>query len=538
MPREKVAMSVKFVQFGKVMSNLLTGTQMRAVEEAAMAAGECRGLDLMETAGSSVVSEIYRYWPELCEASRPRAAILCGPGNNGGDGFVVARHLVDRGWHVELGLLGDPARLSGDAAEMHAQWAERGAVLELDSLLGRLDAAPVDLAVDALFGTGLARPLSADLASALRQVLAAAQRRVAVDILSGLDADSGRMLGGVDAGAVDLTVTFHTAKPGHVLGQGAALSPALVVADIGLDGDRDTERAGGPVAQLVEREGCRPVVRKDPAGHKFTSGHALVLTGGAGRTGAARLSARAALRMGAGLVTLGVPPAAQMEVASQITALMLARIPDADALGALLADDPRYTSICLGPGLGTDDRARALVLTALAAGRRTVLDADALSLFAENPEALLAETRGQAVVLTPHWGEFARLFPDLAEAAKAPADRGPALSKLDVVRQAADRAGCVVLLKGADTVIAAPDGTARVNAALREWACPWLATAGAGDVLSGIICGLLARGFAPLAAAATGAWLHADCARRFGPGLIAEDLPEMLPQVLRALQGD
>ncbi|MGI3166416.1 NAD(P)H-hydrate dehydratase [Pseudooceanicola sp. 200-1SW] len=520
------------------MSNLLTGSQMRAVEGAAMAAEECRGLDLMERAGRVVVDEVFRFWPELYDAERPRAAILCGPGNNGGDGFVVARHLAARGWQVDLALLGDPARLSGDAAQMHAQWAERGAVLSLPDLLARVATRAPDLAVDALFGTGLARPLSGDLAAGLAQVLGAARRRVAVDILSGLDADSGRMLGGVDCGAVDLTVTFHTAKPGHVLGQGAALSPALVVADIGLDGACDAARAGGPLARLVTAPEVRQAAWKDPAGHKYGSGHALVLSGGPGRTGAARLAARAALRVGAGLVTLGVPPSAQMEVAAQITALMLTRLPDAEALANLLADDPRYNTLCLGPALGTDARARALVLAALEARRRVVLDADALSLFEGDPETLFAATRAQAVVLTPHGGEFARLFPDLAEALRAPAETGPATSKIDVTRAAAARAGCVVLLKGPDTVIAAPDGSVRVHAALRDRACPWLGTAGAGDVLSGLICGLLARGFAPLEAAAMAAWLHAEAARAFGPGLIAEDLPEALPQVLARLAAE
>lgn len=516
------------------MSKLLTGTQMRAVEEAAMAAGEVSGTALMEAAGAAVVAQIYHVWPKLYDSDEPGALILCGPGSNGGDGFVVARRLKERGWRVSLVLFGDVARLSGDAAQNCALWQRMGEVLAPADLPGLLARGAPDLAVDALFGTGLSRPLEPEVAEALAAVLASAVRRVAVDMLSGLCADSGRMLGGVAVGRVDLTVTFHAAKPGHVLAEGGHLGGQLVVADIGLDGALDAARAGALPARLVGAEECGCVARKDPAGHKFSHGHALVLTGGPGRTGAARLAARAALRVGAGLVTLGVPPAAQQEVAMQITALMLARLPDAAALSVLL-EDRRINALCLGPGLGLDDRARALVEVALAAERPVVLDASGLSLFAGDPEALFAQTRGARVVMTPHGGEFARLFPDLAARLEEVPRQGPAWSKVDAVREAAARAGCVVLLKGADTVIAAPDGSVRVHAALRERSCPWLATAGAGDVLAGLITGLLARSMAPLDAAARGAWLHVEAARQAGPGLIAEDLPEAIPAVLRGL---
>jgi ADP-dependent NAD(P)H-hydrate dehydratase / NAD(P)H-hydrate epimerase len=259
-----------------------------------------------------------------------------------------------------------------------------------------------------------------------------------------------------------------------------------------------------------------------------------VLSGGPGRTGAARLAARAALRIGAGLVTIAVPPGAQQEVACQITAIMLTRVADAEALGVVL-EDKRYSALCLGPGLGVGERTRSLVSEALSAGRSVVLDADALTSFADDPMSLFEQVRGADVVLTPHGGEFARLFPDLAEQLKAVAETGPAVSKIDVVRTAAARAGCTVLLKGADTVIAAPDGRVRVHAACRERAAPWLATAGAGDVLAGFVTGLMARGLEPLEAASHATWLHVECARAFGPGLIAEDLPEALPGVLKAL---
>ena len=272
-------------------------------------------------------------------------------------------------------------------------------------------------------------------------------------------------------------------------------------------------------------------------GHKFDHGHAVILSGGPGRTGAARLAARGALRIGAGLVTLGVPPAAQMEVASQITSLMLARVPDADALNAVL-DDDRINALCLGPGLGLGDHAASLVDAVLGArhlstARQVVFDADALTLMAADPARLAA--LNDHAILTPHGGEFARLFPDIAKKLAAVADTGPAYSKVDATRDAAARCGAVVLFKGPDTVIAHPDGRCSVHVAAYGRAAPWLATAGAGDVLAGFITGLLARGFDPMTAAETAAWLHVECARAFGPGLIAEDLPEMLPTVLKGL---
>ena len=272
-------------------------------------------------------------------------------------------------------------------------------------------------------------------------------------------------------------------------------------------------------------------------GHKFDHGHAVILSGGPGCTGAARLAARGALRIGAGLVTLGVPPAAQMEVASQITALMLARVPDADALNAVL-DDDRINALCLGPGLGLGDHAASLIDAVLGArhlstARQVVFDADALTLMAADPARLAA--LNDHAILTPHAGEFARLFPDIADKLAAVADTGPAYSKVDATRDAAAQCGAVVLFKGPDTVIAHPDGRCSVHAAAYGRAAPWLATAGAGDVLAGFITGLLARGFDPMTAAETAAWLHVECARGFGPGLIAEDLPEMLPTVLKGL---
>lgn len=496
-------------------SSILTTRQMRAAEQDAIGAGRASGLALMRRAGAAVVEALLAEWPAL--AIQPgRAVILCGPGNNGGDGYVVARLLALRGWQVRVAALAPPA--TPDARAAASEW---GGVAEPLADLDPAAAAPGTLWLDALFGTGLVRGLAPEVAEILR-LAAQSGRLVAVDILSGICADSGRVLGAVNLPAAALTVSFHRAKLGHVLDQGGALTGTLRIADIGLkEEDPAPARLAGPLPQLLKR-----------MGHKYDYGHALVLGGGVGHGGAARLTARAALRVGAGLVTLACPPEALPENAARLDAVMLAPLADAGALRSLLRDD-RLSALALGPGLGLD-RARALVPEALAARRATVLDADALSAFAAQPAALFAALH-PGVVLTPHGGEFARLFPDLAARLAQPADAGPAFSRLDAVRLAAARAGCTVLLKGPDTVIAAPDGTACIAAAVGRDAAPWLATAGAGDVLAGILAGLLARGFAPLQAAGAGAWLHAEAARDFGPGLIAEDLPDRIPAVLRRL---
>lgn len=518
------------------MSELLSAAQMRAIENAAIDSGQATGLELMERAGQGVVDAVFAEWSALAQAPR-HAVVLCGPGNNGGDGFVVARLLRERGWRVDLFLYGDAEKLPPDAARNCARWTAMGTVRPLTSVPDLAALCP-DLVLDALFGTGLSRPLDETLAQILGQVATmrsgrGATRVVAVDMPSGLCSDSGRLLVGLDGSAlplspVDMTVTFARPRLGHRLAQGSALSGKVVVKAIGLDLDAlpgDT--------RLVREAACSPQrLGKNTTAHKYTHGHALILSGGAGRTGAARLAARGALRIGAGLVTLGVPGAAQQEVASQITALMLQRADDGDALGRVL-EDARINALCLGPGLGID-RARDLVPVALAASRSCVLDADALTAFAHAPQELFDRLH-ESCVLTPHDGEFARLFPDIAEKLSAPATTGPAWSRVDSTRAAASRAGCVVLLKGPDTVIAAPDGRCVVNSARQERAVPWLATAGAGDVLAGFITGLLARADDPLQAAQSAAWLHVECAREFGPGLIAEDIPETLPQVLRRL---
>lgn len=560
------------------MTELLTAAQMRAVEAAAIARGEVTGLELMERAGRGVVEAIFAEWPELArpgggaapmppgclgqDEGKRRAVVLCGPGNNGGDGFVVARLLKEHGWEVEVFLYGDPEKLPPDARVNYERWRGVGEVRRLGGRVPPLFQA--DVLVDALFGTGLARPL-ADLESVTAAIYEAehnvfcgprspgVDHVVAVDLPSGTCSDSGQWLANADHDefVADLTVTFGHMKLAH------ALDPwrmgKVVVVDIGL-GSAMWLRDVGPVATMASAM-VHKLAKVD--GHKYTHGHALILSGPPDRTGAARLAARGALRIGAGLVTVGAAPEAIPEHAAQLTAIMLRPIGSGFDLGEVLADK-RINALCLGPGLGLDDGARDLVAAALAwhlpdglplidasdaqvgawmreHGHRpaVVLDADALTILARDPD-LFAMLHDRCV-LTPHAGEFARLFPGIAEKLAAPASKGPAYSKVDATREAAARAGCVVLYKGPDTVIADPSGRCAINSAHYDRAAPWLATAGSGDVLAGFIAGLLARGFAPMQAAETAAWLHVEAARSFGPGLMAEDLPEELPKVFRGL---
>jgi NAD(P)H-hydrate epimerase len=353
---------------------------------------------------------------------------------------------------------------------------------------------------------------------------------VAVDIPSGISGDTGQPFSKgarphaaatdrADApGAVyvkaTLTVTFFRKKPGHLLLPGRVLCGETVVADIGIP-------AQAANSQLHENS---PALWQFPwpklEGHKYSRGHCVVVSGPAHATGAARLAARAALRAGAGLVSVASPPDAIQVHAAHLTAVMIKPFQGAAGLGGLLADK-RLNAVVLGPGLGVGRETRELVAAVLRSGAAAVLDADAITSFKDEPQTLLG-LLDDTCVLTPHEGEFERLFPGLL---------AQSASKLEAARAAAARALCVVLLKGADTVIAAPSGKAVINAN----APPSLATAGAGDVLAGLIAGLLAQGMTAFDAACAGAWLHGEAARLFGPGLIAEDLPEMLPAVLTDL---
>ena len=532
------------------MTELLTAARMRAIERAAIDSGRVSGAELMERAGRGVVEAIFGEWPEL-KAAPHKAVVLCGPGNNGGDGFVVARLLKEWGWQVEAALYGDPQTLPPDAQANYRRWLRLGSVTRLADMGGTSSVRDPDLLVDALFGAGLSRPLPDEVRRVLNIGIDEpdpmssplhGRREVAVDAPSGLCLDSGRVVGEL-CRPVDLTVTFHGRKPGHVLADGPAFCGKTVVKSIGLPESR-RNGAPGEVNRVdeVEYRGARPPdprpFSKSPTAHKFSHGHALVLSGGAGRTGAARLAARGALRIGAGLVTVASPPPAMAENAAHLTAIMLKRVEGAEALAGVL-EDRRISALCLGPGMGTGLAEAEMIRVALGASRPAharppvVLDADALTLLARNEE--LFGMLHERCVLTPHDGEFARIFPDIAGQLSAVPEKGPAFSRVDAARAAAARAGCVVVLKGPDTVIAAPDGRCAVNAAVQGRAAPWLATAGAGDVLAGFVTGFLARGVGPMQAAGAAAWLHVECARAVGPGLIAEDLPEALPGVLQRL---
>ncbi len=325
-------------------------------------------------------------------------------------------------------------------------------------------------------------------------------------------------------------MTFQRMKPGHLFSFGLLEPQSLSVVDLGI-------RQYEPIDKLLKTGGAPTDLLKQNYGHKYRHGHALVLAGGSGKGGAGRLAARAALRIGAGVVTLGCPEEAIAENASQLNAVMLERIDNADHLSNVLRDS-RINALCLGPALGASqaaaDRTRALVRVALATGRPCVLDADALSVFQSAPDELFSILH-QDAVLTPHLGEFTRLFPDLAaKLCTGNTNESEAeYSAIEAVKDAALRAGCTILLKGLVTVIANQNGEVALSAAIAQRSVPWLSTAGAGDVVAGFICGLLARGFEPLAASSAGAWIHVECARNFGPALIAEDLEAQLPAVLR-----
>jgi NAD(P)H-hydrate epimerase len=477
---------------------LLTARQTAEADRLTIAAGISE-IALMDNAGRHVAREIHKRW-----SPRP-VVVLCGPGSNGGDGLVAARYLAEAGWPVRVASLVPRERWLGAAQHHAALW---------NGVLDALSPAALDgaaLVVDALFGAGLHRALTGPAEQTLTAAAARKLTIVAVDVPSGLMGDSGANMGAVPAA---LTVTSFRKKPGHVLLPGRLLCGELVVADIG-------------TPQTVFRQVIPDTFENDPAlwfpalpalqrdGNKYSRGHALVW-GGYPTTGAARMAARAAARVGAGLTTVAVPEMALPVYATALTSIMVSAIAQTADLDHLLADR-RYSGLLIGPGAGVGEATRAHVLAMLNTRRATVLDADALSSFHDDPPLLFRAIAGPCV-MTPHEGEFARLFDVEGD-------------KVTRARFAARLSQSVVVLKGCDTVIAAPDGRAIINAN----APATLATAGAGDVLSGAIVGLMAQGMTPWLAAAAAVWLHGEAANRFGRGLIAEDLPDLFPEVLQAL---
>ena len=509
------------------MAVILTSDQMRSVECGAIRSGSVSGLELMERAAEAAAEEI---GDRFAGAAGPRRAVaLCGPGNNGGDGFAIAAILARRGWDVSLWAFGEPTAQSAEAAEMRSRWSAIGGIGELDRF-SRSDCGGGPVIIDSMFGTGLGRPIGGGALRALRIGMESGPV-VAVDILSGLSADTGEFMcdESFNPAPARWTVTFQTAKPGHFLREGGVLSGDVAVRSIGLESEVARLSASQRPCRRFEGTDISAdrLLKRDPAGHKYRNGHVLVLSGASGRGGAARLAARAALRIGAGLVTIGVEPAGIAEHASQLNAIMLRPVDCPESLAEVLSDR-RINCICAGPGLGLDGNSRRLVGALLRSGRHLVLDADALTMFAGRQDELF-DGLGGNVVLTPHAGEFRQLFPDLHDRIHGGGTGG---SKVEATLLAARRSNATILHKGHDTVVANPDGGAFVVAATGRDSAPWLATAGSGDVLAGMVSGLMARGWGPTEAACAAAWLHFAAARRFGPGLIAEDLPETIPAVL------
>src|SRR3954452_20454953 len=489
---------------------VLTTTEMERADRLTIAAGT-PGFALMMSAGQAVAEAA------MALVEEGPIAVVAGRGNNGGDGFVAAAELAARGREVSVILLCERDSLQGEAASAARGW--KYPVLPFTPhAIGK----PA-LIIDALFGAGLNRPVKGEPHDMIEAINANGAPVLAVDLPSGINGTTGAVMG-IAVRAAE-TVTFFRRKPAHLLVPGRIHCGLVHVADIGIE----ASVLGEIKPQTFENvpgswRASFPVPRID--GHKYARGHTLVVSGDIAATGAARLAARGALRAGAGLATLASPRDALAVNAAALTAVMVRAVDTAIEFAEML-HDRRLNSIVIGPGAGVGARTRDFVHTALTAKRGLVLDADALTSFAEAPDRLFDQIKASEdpqVVLTPHEGEFPRLFSDSS-------NKHPGRSKLERVRAAAERCGAVVLLKGPDTVIASPDGRACISAN----APPWLATAGAGDVLAGMIAGLLAQGVPAFEAACMGTWMHGEAGAEAGPALIAEDLPEVLPAVFRRL---
>jgi len=489
---------------------VLTTAEMDRADRLTIATGT-PGFALMLSAGQAVADSAVN----LVEAGP--IIVVCGPGNNGGDGFVAAVELAAQGRDVSVILMCDREALQGDAASAARGW--KYPILPFNpQAIGK----PA-LIIDALFGAGLSRMVEGEAYEMIAAINASGVPVLAVDLPSGVNGTSAAIMG--IAVRASETVTFFRKKPAHLLLPGRLQCGRVRLADIGIDA-KVLEEIHPQTFQNTPQVWRRsfPVPRVD--GHKYARGHVVVVSGDVAATGAARMSARGALRAGAGLVTLATPRDALAVNAAALTAVMVRAVDTAIEFGEQLGDK-RFNTCVIGPGAGVSDRTRDFVHTALSARRSLVLDADALTSFADAPDRLFESINAShdpQVVLTPHEGEFPRLFSDIS-------NKHPGRSKLERVRAAAARSGAVVLLKGPDTTVASPDGRATIAAN----APPWLATAGSGDVLAGIIAGLLAQGVPAFEAASIGVWMHGEAAREAGPGLIAEDLPEVLPAVHRRL---
>jgi hydroxyethylthiazole kinase-like uncharacterized protein yjeF len=494
------------------MIELLTPAEMAEADRLAIAGG-VPGIELMENAGRAVADAVSRRYPRQA----PQVCVVAGPGNNGGDGFVAARLLAERGFPVRVLLLGECAALKGEAAEAARRWEGPVEPAAPAALAG------TDIIIDALFGAGLDRPVQGPARQMIEAMNATGLPVVAVDLPSGIHGASGAVMGAAVRAAE--TVTFFRCKPGHLLLPGRQHCGPITVEDIGIPASVLEQIRPKTFANTPALWGADFPVPSAEA-HKYARGHAVVLSGGISSTGAARLAASGALRAGAGLVTLASPGDALAVNAAASLAVMIRQIDDANAFSTLLADR-RITAVVLGPGGGVGPRMREMVSIGLSGECGVVLDADALVSFEDDPDRLFSAIKAKSsvqVVLTPHEGEFARLFGKMPKVVDK-------TSKLDRARAATEASGAVVVLKGSDTVVASPDGRISIT----DNAPPWLATAGSGDVLAGFISGLLAQRMPAFEAASAAVWLHGETGNEAGPGLIAEDLPDALRPVYRRL---
>ncbi len=493
---------------GYPLLELLTAEEMSRAEKLAAEAGVST-LTMMENAGRAATEEVVRRFPR-----GSRVAVLCGPGNNGGDGFVCARYLRERGYQVRLALHGRRDDLKRDPKEMARRWDEAIEPFSVQCLEG------AQVIVDAIYGTGLHEDVTGVVAQVIEEVTVRALPVVAIDVPTGIDATSGAVRG-VAFKAVS-TVTFFRRKTGHVLLPGRLYCGDVRAAEIGIPASVIEQIQPGSFTNDPDFW-LRFFPKLKVDGHKYDRGHALVVSGPMERTGAARIAARTALRAGAGLVSVATSKSAFYINASQLSAIMVDPYDGAEGLSEILSDT-RITAALIGPGAGTDPEVKDLVASVLSSHATAVLDAEGITAFSEAPAELFERIKARLpalTILTPHEGEFNKVFPDLAGEP----------SKLERARRAAEMSGAVIILKGADTVVAHPGSLAAIN----ENAPAWLATAGSGDALAGLVTGLAAQGMAAFDAAAAAVWVHGELAQNFGPGLIAEDLPDLLPGALQRL---
>ena len=490
------------------MIELLTPSEM-AIADRTTIEGGTPGIELMENAGCGVADVVARL-----VSNSARVVVLAGPGNNGGDGFVAARVLQERGFSVVVGLLGKEQNIKGDA---------RLALEKMKIATKKLTPEIVnegDLFIDALFGAGLCREIDGINAELIQAVNDSNKPVVAVDLPSGISGKTGDILG-IACKATE-TITFFRKKPGHVLFPGRSYCGKVSVVDIGIPTSVfETVKPNVFCNHIEYWESHIPQFKQD--GHKYHRGHVAVYSGPIQSTGAARLCAQAALRIGAGLVTLFSPSSALEVNASHLTAVMIKLCDNVEESSRLLMDT-KINAVTIGPGFGIGERTQDFVSSILATPLPVVLDADSLTSYSEAPDNLFAQIKkltAREVVLTPHEGEFDRLFGKLVTGK----------SKIEKTRLAAKISQAIVVLKGADTVIASPKGVCVIN----ENAPPWLATAGAGDVLAGIICGLIAQSVPAFYASCMGVWIHGEVAKRLGPGITSEDLIMGMQSVVKEL---